>query len=742
MVATILVTSFAIPTRESNDLLPVLCWIFIAVSWLLYQWLHGKDHLTGGPTSWAVLIMLVLHSLSGLVRLWSGNPRASINSVWQWIGYGLMFWLLRQLIRSARESRALCAVMIGVAGFSAIHGCYESLYSLPRDTAAYWSSEDETERRKFHEKAGLEPLPEGTPGRYHFESRLRESAPTASFALTNSLAVFLTPWLILTLGIFFKSRLNEAGPRLEQLPAGTFSSGQWRNVALTAAFAALLIGGCLSLTKSRSAYLATMFGVVLLLVVARKARNGTRLRQQTVMWMLGGCLIGAAFAVKQLDGAFWGESLKSLGYRIQYWRSTLSIIMAHPLFGCGPGNFQQYFAQFKLPQTSETVADPHNLFLEIWATAGSGTLLATGWLIWIFCRQSSGHVPQDQEAEGRDSACTVMPIYLGAMTGALLPVLLLSSGEISLLIAFVAVVFGVNTLHPWVQAGHLPPVVVRIALLAWMVCLLTSGGIGIPGVAVSGWLLLAVALPVVQPQAGLGRRRVTGALLVAAALIALFFYFTGLVPIYRAGGHMVAGIEARERAQQAMVQGRRDEAEQQWARARTALLAAAESDPYAAAPWAELTRLDWQRWKVSQQSRDYQQMCQAAQQLVRHHSRSYAVAMMVGDFHLSAYRRQYPERLENAWQAYRNAQRLYPNNAMIAARLAWIGHLQHRETKSLEQAALALKLDQLNPHMEFKLGLRRLFESIPEEELEDLPLTNAEQAMENLRKGIFSSSRD
>jgi len=167
VVATTLVTSFAIPARESNDLLPILCWLVIGVIWTLYQWLHGKDRVTFGAISLAVLIMLVLHTTSGLAKMWSGNPRATINSIWQWIGFGLMFWIIRQLVRSDRESRALCAVMIGVAGFSAIHGGYESFYSLPRDRTAYWSS-DEAGKQALHRQAGLEPLLAGTPGRFHF----------------------------------------------------------------------------------------------------------------------------------------------------------------------------------------------------------------------------------------------------------------------------------------------------------------------------------------------------------------------------------------------------------------------------------------------------------------------------------------------------------------------------------------------------------------------------------------------
>ncbi len=46
------------------------------------------------------------------------------------------------------------------------------------------------------------------------------------------------------------------------------------------------------------------------------------------------------------------------------------MIADHPWFGCGPGNFKSYYTRYKVPEASETIADPHNFLLEIAATAG------------------------------------------------------------------------------------------------------------------------------------------------------------------------------------------------------------------------------------------------------------------------------------------------------------------------------------------------------------------------------------
>ncbi len=62
------------------------------------------------------------------------------------------------------------------------------------------------------------------------------------------------------------------------------------------------------------------------------------------------------------------------------------MIFDHPLLGCGPGNFQQYYTFYKLPEASETVADPHNFLLEIAATAGLPALALLFWLLALAVR--------------------------------------------------------------------------------------------------------------------------------------------------------------------------------------------------------------------------------------------------------------------------------------------------------------------------------------------------------------------
>ena len=99
--------------------------------------------------------------------------------------------------------------------------------------------------------------------------------------------------------------------------------------------------------------------------------------------VLVGLLITAAmiacFARPGLD-----KAATSLGYRVQYWQATLRMIAERPWLGCGPGNFQDVYTQYKLPEASEEVADPHDFILEVWATAGTPALLALMAVLGLF----------------------------------------------------------------------------------------------------------------------------------------------------------------------------------------------------------------------------------------------------------------------------------------------------------------------------------------------------------------------
>ena len=226
-------------------------------------------------------------------------------------------------------------------------------------------------------------------------------------------------------------------------------------------------------------------------------------------------------------------------------------------------------------------------------------------------------------------------------------------------------------------------------------------------------------------RAGELTRRTSGLVLLASLLVVIAFYFTALLPIHQARNLLTAGHIAAARAEQEELQGRGEQATAYWEQARKSLIDATRSDPYTSVPWMELTRL-------SSRARSLIQMQDSAEQALRLNRRSYVLQSMIGDWYTAAYAGQDLQALESAISAYRQAQRFYPNSAILTARLAWLYHLQGDMENAIRAANRSLQLDDLNPHMEFKLSVRPLFEREALAGLDYLPLTNAQRAMENL----------
>ncbi len=146
------------------------------------------------------------------------SPRFAINMAWEWLGFGLIYFLARQLIASERETRAVVTVMVALAVVLSALGLYQVFVVLPADRAAYEANPDEV----LLETGSW--WPPGSPERARFEDRLNSTEPLATFALANSLAGYLAPWLVVALGIAW----NLVQDRLPGPARAKTVAGRWR----------------------------------------------------------------------------------------------------------------------------------------------------------------------------------------------------------------------------------------------------------------------------------------------------------------------------------------------------------------------------------------------------------------------------------------------------------------------------------------------------------------------------------
>ncbi|HVC96279.1 MAG TPA: O-antigen ligase family protein [Pirellulales bacterium] len=704
----------AITAGDGEGLPFVVLLLVVGVGWLLAAVGRRELSVRAGwaDVGWIMLLAAQAASTYAAARHDGGRP--SINMFWEWVAFGFGFFLVRQLVQTAREARAVAAVMVGLAVALSGFGLYEFFVSRPDDRVRYQRDPEGMLR-----DAGI-VAPPGSPTRQLFENRLAASEPTATFSLANSLAGFLAPWLIVVVGLG-AIRIADCGLRTADWP----SRGGWP--ALGAAVCALPVAMCLLLTKSRGAWLASALGLACLAVwtvfsvrrhgvagVGRKAVLGGL----AVAAALAG-LVSAVFATGTLDRQIATEALKSLDYRWQYWQASWAMIEDHFWLGCGAGNFQDFYTQYKLPEASEVVADPHNFLFEVWATAGTpamvGLLLVVAGAI---CDARNGRngtrswngIPSPTDAgdglgrppnwEFSELSRDPLPFDVSAyvLVGGLLGFLsawaigqagTVPLGEPALLGGLALAGMSLAILYSWVCAGRMPVWLPWLGAAVLAVHLLAAGGIGFPGVAGSLWLLMALGLREADGRAPrrLSRRigRVALGCLLAATVVC---GQTAYLPVMRSRTFLLQAESRRSSV---------DEIE-------PLLLAAARADPRSDEAHRRLADWAFARWNEHPSPELLSRWRRYQADLLRLRPKSSASWQQAGDRFFAAYHHGDDESLlREAIGHYKRAVLLYPNQATLRGRWSLALNESGARKEAAEEAARALELDRLTPHTDQKL---------------------------------------
>jgi tetratricopeptide (TPR) repeat protein len=751
-LSALLVATPLVPSESTAELGVGANWIMallmLCAGWLVAVVVRRADSLCWGAIDWLAGLFVALVFSSAWVMAGQGCARATINMAWQWGGLGILFLLARQWLRPPTAVRAISSVMIGLAVCLTVVAYHQYFVSLPKTRAEFARHPDALLR-----EAGIDAGPD-SPERKLFEDRLNSTEPLATFALANSLAGFLAPWFLVAWGI--AAAAWGGGDRATAEKAGTsrqdmqtlLSPERVRRVALVAGAAAVFIGFCLLLTKSRTALLAVGLGLGLLAASRWPLRRWFTWRILAAAGVVFG-LLAAALTAGVWDRLVLTETPKSLLYRFQYWEATAAMIADYPWLGSGPGNFQHYYAAYKLPEASESIADPHNLFFEVAATAGLPAVLVFVALLaavaWHWPplpglatdRRASDTslpaVPSDPPDSSDRSAAwpadeaaasAIRGAYLGALAGVVLGwwtgfVFGMPPEPMLFLLGLPAAVAVVAALHPWTRYGPMPPAVPAIAWLVLSVNLLAAGGISFAGIGPSWWLLLAiVSNSAIRP---LRERRIgrfaASLLAVLAVLLVVGCFLTLYSPVLRCRAKLEEGLS--------LVRLQRLE------EAEAAFHEAAAADRYSAEPWNNLAALHHSEAAERHSEVSLSRFEAALEQAVQRNPRAPTLRKQIGDWWLALFARWGERRyLEESIGAYAQWVRLYPNQALGHAQLGWAYHLAGDGPASLREASQALRLDALNPHIEKTLGRQRLYDPVGDSEGQR---ENAEQTIRRLR---------
>ena len=653
-----------------------LLWLVLAALWALRAAM-GRDAIARlGAIDLALVALVGWHSASAWLATGDGAPRPAMTSLWQWVGLATAFFLFRQLLRGQRELRALAAVMIALAVVESAYGLHQFLVTMPADRELFARDPEEALRlaRVY--------APPGSRERFLFGQRVNSTEPMGTFALANSLAGFMAPWLTFSLGIGATALvLRRRDARL------------W----LPALACAVAIGACLLLTKSRAAVAASAGGALLLTAwaIARGARFNLRTGAIAVLAALGvvGGLAAVATWSGSLDREVITEAGKSLGYRLQYWQATCQMIGERPWFGCGPGQFQTTYALYKLPEASEVVSDPHNFLLEVAGTAGVpaaiALLLVIGLAAWNILRPRDAMAPSVAKSDRTMHRDGALHILIGCGVGFLFalaigPISIVPLSAASFAAGLLVGSIVIAGLWNWITRGDLPVAVPAIAAVVLLVNLLAAGGIGFAGVAGTLWLLAAISLVAVEP---LKKLPAWGAAAFLAAFVILGFGC--YAQAYRPPLACASALGAAERDP---------------VRAEKYFHDAAAADPLSAEPWSRLAGMAWGQWQEAPAPATLDRVLQNLDEAQLRDPRSASLSEFRGDVCFRAYQQtKVPAKLAMAVAAFERSATLYPTNILTRAKLAIALAEQGKTAEATEQATESLRLDAATPHADQKL---------------------------------------
>jgi len=740
-VVLLIVARWLVPTEaadEGSTLWLAQLTLGVGLVWVWREVRMRTFSLRFGWLDAAAMAIVAGHVVSALhVVLEGGNKRAAVNLMWEWISLGVLFLLLRQWLTTRAAARRMAGVLLTTTVVLAALGIWQHFVFYPQAAREYDRNRAELDRllsappaaspqeaaanrdrlRNLQAELFAQGVPLEGPARQLYEQRLRASTePFGLFGLANSFAG------LLLVGLFAALAAAERAWR----------SGASRARLAAAGAAVLLVGYCLVLTKSRTAWVGLLVGLGLWGLL-RLLQRGDGKRGVRAGWIVGGAaLLGALFAGAAvsggLDAAVFSEAPKSLRYRLQYWRGAAAVVREDPIWGVGPGNFRDHYLRHKLPESSEEIADPHNFLLDLWTSGGAiavaGLAAFLAGALFLQLRPAGGAAVSgaDDAARGAVVPARRDPLAWGAI--AAFPAVVLADFIAGRGIDDRLVALGIGWLGAaWLlfdaldrpsRAASADAIVaesadrsagafVLAALAALMVHLTGAGGMEMPAI-VQTIFLLAAMIPAARGVCAGRPAFARGPFFGAAALMAAAFVgclFTATLPVVSRQGHVSTGDSILA------LGGSAEQAEQ-------AYRAAADVDPLSPEPYDKLAELTYRRWREAPQKSDdvIARAIELKRQAIdRNPFRPHGYSQL-GQWYVRKFERSLSdEDAEAALAAYATAVERYPHHAELRSQRSEALAKAGRGADAAKEAARALELDEINRaegHVELYLPAARV----------------------------------
>ena len=685
-------------------------WILAAAVRSLFPLLQKEKvpfHVNGTDVGvYSFFGFVVLSILWNLLPGQGGAPRPSLNMLAVWLGLAAAWFLFRQTLNTSQRRNAALRLVLAVVVAQAATGLYQQFVEHPQLLRQF-----EADPVRVIAQVDRSIAPD-TPEWDRLAFRLKTAGPTGTFPLTNTLGGLLATGLILMLGILLKGEgsreqgTEEVGGNRGQGTGNRFSSC---SLFPAPSLLIMVVSFCFVLTKCRSGFVAVAVGLFLLgIVLLQRLDRSWRQR----LLLCGGIVCALFLAVTLLlpgkpllDGA-----KRSLGFRLEYWQASLGMIRDYPIFGCGSGNFKQTYMQYKLPGSSEEIADPHNFAVELAAIAGVPGLvlfvLPVGWVIVrsLRKRETVTETPPKQHEK---------ILYWSSLGGGALAFLVSLNAEAQIEFAPLLFLLLAVPLVAWAfpSEREVSPGLLAITLTVLFVHLLAAGGISATNTAIVVWLLIALLVKEGGREQGTGNRRggreqgagnrkqILFLLPVPCSLPPLLFVVSLLVVNHYCLRPVIGAFSYTIRLDDTPDVSR-----------RVALLREATTvDPWSADIREKTATELFSGWFRFPQDEQWKTATIAAQdQALRLSPRSAGLRYVFAERLFMMYEKTGDKTLQNqSLELFAEAVERYPNHAKFRAPFALALWKSGHKAEAIEQRDAALHLDDVMHHVDQKLPEKR-----------------------------------
>ena len=308
-------------------------------------------------------IGLGIFFLGALVAgLAAADKRLAITDIAVFIAPLLTAVLLVQILDSQSKIKLLLAVVAALGVVSA-YQCAEQFFVSNQMTIEQYQQDPQS----LLDPLGIEL---GSFQQFLFEHRLYSRGIRGFFTTRNSAGSFALMALFAAIALFvdkFKNRQSDVSGIKYLLGCG---------------FGAAIVIISLGLTRSKGAIIGLFFAaaVFIMLLFFSNWLKAHRRAVLVICLLLGIAGFWAVVSYGLNHGRLPGGG--SMLVRWQYWHSSAEMYADHPLTGVGPGNFGNFYPNYKPAAALESVADPHNFPLSILTQYGPLGLI--GFLAMLF----------------------------------------------------------------------------------------------------------------------------------------------------------------------------------------------------------------------------------------------------------------------------------------------------------------------------------------------------------------------